>query len=217
MTGGGVIKTDFGLSANGMEFDFPDGEIKTKANYQITIACLGDSLIALSNWPQILDSLLESTYMHADYNVIASGIRGEMASGGFNRFDSSIAIYKPQIVIVSYGTNDIGSGTGRFSQYLSGIVEKGKNINATVFLESLGYINVSREPSKSDWPLYQKVIYNVGASYGVPVVDIYTVLSSDPGKYVTDWVHYTPEGSLAVAHTIYNYVIQYLDSEGRRK
>lgn len=217
MTGGGIIKTDFGLSANGTEFDFPDGEIKTKANYQVTIACLGDSLIALSNWPQILDSLLESTYMHADYNVIASGIRGEMAPGGFNRFDSSIAKYKPQIVIVGYGTNDIGSGTSRFNQYLSGIVEKGKNISATVFLESLGYINVSREPLKSDWPLYQKIIYNVGASYGVPVVDIYTPLSSDPGRYVADWVHYTPEGSLVVAHTIYNYVIQYLDSEGRRK
>lgn len=217
MTGGGVVKTGFDLFANGTEFDFPDAEINVKANYRVTIACLGDSLVALSNWPQILDSLLESTFVHADYNVIASGIRGELASGGFNRFDSSIAKYKPQIVIVGYGTNDIGNGTGGFSQYLSGIVEKGRNINATVFLESLGYINVSMEPIKSDWPSYQKVIYQVGASYGVPVVDIYTPLSSDPGKYVADWVHYTPEGSSVVAHTIYNYVIQYLDSEGKRK
>ncbi|MHB1253427.1 MAG: GDSL-type esterase/lipase family protein [Candidatus Humimicrobiaceae bacterium] len=217
VTAGGVIKTSFGLSANGTKFDFPDAQINIKANYQVTIACLGDSLIALSNWPQILDSLLESTFIHADYNVIASGIRGEMASGGFNRFDSNIAKYKPQIVIAGYGTNDIGSGTDRFSYYLSGIVQKAKNINATVFLESLGYINTSREPSKSDWPGYQKVIYQVGASYGIPVVDIYTPLSGDPGTYVADWVHYTPEGSSVVAHTIYNYVIQYLDSEGKRK
>jgi uncharacterized repeat protein (TIGR01451 family) len=217
MTAGGVVKTIFDLSANGTKFDFPDAQIKIKANYQVTIACLGDSLVALSNWPQILDSLLESTFVHADYNVIASGIRGELASGGFNRFDSSIAKYKPQIVIVGYGTNDIGSGTGRFSQYLSGIVQKCRNISATVFLESLGYINTSMEPSKSDWPGYQKVIYQIGASYRVPVIDIYSPLSSNPGLYVADWVHYTPEGSSVVAHTIYNYVIQYLDSEGRRK
>lgn len=217
MTGGGVIKTGFNLSSNGVEFDFPESEINVKANYQITVVCMGDSLVALSNWPQILDSLLESTYIHADYNVIASGIRGEMASGGFYRFDSSVAIYKPQILIVGYGTNDIGNGTGNFRQYLSGIVEKGKNISATVFLESLGYINVSREPIKSDWQSYQKVIYQVGATYGVPVVDIYSILASDPGRYISDWVHYTPEGSSVVAHTIYNYVIKYLDSEGRRK
>ena len=217
MTAGGALKTGFSLSASGVKFDFPEAEINIKANYQVTIACLGDSLVALSNWPQILDSLLESTFIHADYNVIASGIRGELASGGFNRFDSSISKYKPQIVIVGYGTNDIGSGTDRFSYYLSGIVKKAKQINATVFLESLGYINTSREPSKSDWPGYQKVIYQIGASYGVPVVDIYSPLSSNPGLYIADWVHYTPEGSAVVAHTIYNYLIQYLDSEGRRK
>ena len=217
MTGGGVIKTDFGISAGETEFELKNSEINIKANYQITVACLGDSLIALSNWPQILDSLLESTYRHSDYNVIASGIRGEMAISGFNRFDSSIAPYKPQILIVGYGTNDTGNGTGKFTQYLSGIVEKGKNINATVFLESIGYINVSQAPLKYEWPSYQKVIYQVGASYGVPVIDIYTILSSDPGRYVADWVHYTPEGSSAVAHTIYNQVIRYLDSEGRRK
>jgi uncharacterized repeat protein (TIGR01451 family) len=216
MTAGGAIKTGFNLSASGVKFDFPEAEINVKANYQVTIACLGDSLIALSNWPQILDSLLESTFIHADYNVIASGIKGEMAPGGFNRFDSSIAKYHPQIIIVGYGTNDIGSGTDRFSYYLSAIVQKAKNINATVFLESLGYINTSKEPAKSDWASYQKVIYQIGSSYGVPVVDIYTPLSQNPEAYIVDWVHYTPEGSSVVAHVIYNYVVQYLDSEGKR-
>ncbi|MHB1377537.1 MAG: GDSL-type esterase/lipase family protein [Candidatus Humimicrobiaceae bacterium] len=217
MTKGGAVRTGFSLSASGVKFDFPEAEINVKANYQVTIACLGDSLIALSNWPQILDALLESTFIHADYNVMASGIKGEMASGGFNRFDTSIAKYKPQIVIVGYGSNDIGSGTSRFSYYLSAIVQKAKNINATVFLESLGYINTSMEPAKADWASYQKVIYQIGASYGVPVVDIYTPLSQNPGAYIIDWVHYTPEGSSVVAHAIYNYVVQYLDSEGKRK
>jgi len=217
MTRGWTLKTDFGLLASGVEFDFVQAQIEVKANYQITIACLGDSLIAITQWPQILDSLLEATFNHADYNVIASGIRGEMAPGGFNRFDSSIAKYHPQIVVVGYGTNDIGSGTDKFGYYLSAIVQKAKNINATVFLESLGYINTSAVYGKSDWPDYQKVIYQIGSSYGVPVVDIYTPLSQNPQLYLTDWVHYTPEGSSVVAHAVYNYIVQYLDSEGKRK
>ncbi|MEI7616529.1 MAG: GDSL-type esterase/lipase family protein, partial [Actinomycetota bacterium] len=211
MTRGWTLKTDFGLLASGVEFDFVQAQIEVKANYQITIACLGDSLIAITQWPQILDSLLEATFNHADYNVIASGIRGEMAPGGFNRFDSSIAKYHPQIVVVGYGTNDIGSGTDKFGYYLSAIVQKAKNINATVFLESLGYINTSAVYGKSDWPDYQKVIYQIGSSYGVPVVDIYTPLSQNPQLYLTDWVHYTPEGSSVVAHAVYNYIVQYLD------
>jgi lysophospholipase L1-like esterase len=217
MSSGGAIDASFDLSANGIEFVLPDSEIKVKANYQVTVACLGDSLIALSNWPQILDSLLEATYAHSDYNIIASGIKGEMAPGGYNRFDDSIAKYKPQIVIVGYGTNDIGSGTDKFSHYLSAIVQKIKNINATPFIESLGYINVNMEPLKADWASYQSVIYQTGDFYNVPVIDIYSPLSSDPGTYIADWVHYTPEGSSVVAHTIYNYIVRYLDSEGRRK
>lgn len=217
ITNGGTIKTDFNLSAEGVNFNFPNQELKVKPNYKVTIACMGDSLIALSNWPQIINSYLESTYIHSDYNVIASGIQGEMASGGFARFDSTIAKYRPQIVIIGYGTNDIGSGTDRFNYYLSGIVQKAKNIGATVLLESLSYIDTNKEPAKSDWQRYQNVIYQVGASFGVPVIDIYTPISQNPQAYLTDWVHYTPEGSKVVAETIFHYLVQYLDSNGIRK
>lgn len=212
MTNGGTVSTKFNLASNGIDFKFPNTELKVKANYKVTIACFGDSLVALSDWPQILDSLLESTFIHTDYTVIASGIRGEMASGGFERFDSSIAKYKPQIVIVGYGTNDIGSSTNSFGYYLNGIVGKARNINATIFLESIGFINTSKEPSKSDWQNYQRIIYQIGASNGIPVIDIYTPLAQNPGAYIADWVHYTPEGSSVVAHTIFNYIVQYLDS-----
>lgn len=214
MTNGGAIKTDFYLEANRVSFNIKNADIKVKPNFKVTIACMGDSLIALSNWPQILGNMLESTYPRADYNVIASGIQGETASRGFQRFDSSIAKYKPQIVIIGYGTNDTGGGTDKFRYYLSGIVGKAKNIGAQIFLESLGYVNATKEPSKADWPTYQKIIYEVGATNGVPVIDIYTPLSQNPDAYLIDWVHYTPEGAEVVARTIFNYITQYLNEYG---
>lgn len=214
MTNGGAIKTDFYLEANRVSFNIKNADIKVKPNFKVTIACMGDSLIALSNWPQILGNMLESTYPRADYNVIASGIQGETASRGFQRFDSSIAKYKPQIVIIGYGTNDTGGGTDKFRYYLSGIVGKAKNIGAQIFLESLGYINATKEPSKADWPTYQKIIYEVGATNGVPVIDIYTPLSQNPDAYLIDWVHYTPEGAEVVARTIFHYLAQHLNEYG---
>ena len=217
MTNGGTIKTDFSLGSNGADFEIEQAEIGVKANFKVTIVCMGDSLVARSNWPQILGSMLESTYPRSDYSIIASGIPQETASGGFYRFDSSVAGYRPHIIIIGYGTNDTGGGTDKFSYYLNGLVGKAKSINATVFLESLGYINTSMEPSKTGWPEYQRIIYNIGAANGIPVIDIYTPLSRDPGRYVLDWVHYTPEGSAVVAQTIFHYVVQYLDGYGMRK
>ncbi|HAX18405.1 MAG TPA: hypothetical protein DCY00_07420, partial [Actinobacteria bacterium] len=217
MTNGGTIKTDFSLGSNGADFEIEQAEIGVKANFKVTIVCMGDSLVAKSNWPQILGSMLESTYPRSDYSIIASGIPQETASGGFYRFDSSVAGYRPHIIIIGYGTNDTGGGTDKFSYYLNGLVGKAKSINATVFLESLGYINTSMEPSKTGWPEYQRIIYNIGAANGIPVIDIYTPLSRDPGRYVLDWVHYTPEGSAVVAQTIFHYVVQYLDGYGMRK
>ncbi len=217
MKNGGTIKTDFSLSSNGTDFDIKQAEIGVKANFKVTIFCMGDSLIARSNWPQILGSMLEATYPRSDYSIIASGISQETAAGGYARFDSSISGYSPHIIIMGYGTNDTGGGTDKFDYYLNGLVGKAKAKNATVFLESLGYINTSMEPSKKDWPYYQRIIYNVGAANGIPVIDLYTPISSDPGRYVSDWVHYTPEGSAVVAQTIFNYVVQYLDGYGMRK
>jgi len=217
MTDGGTIKTDFKLSANGTDFNIAQDEISIKANFKVTIVCLGDSLVAFSNWPQILGNMLEATYPRSDYKIVASGIPQETASGGYYRFDSSVAVYKPHIVIIGYGTNDTGGGTEKFNYYLNNLVSKAKSINATVFLESLGYINTSMEPSKASWPEYQRIIYNVGSANGIPVVDIYTPLSKDPARYIRDWVHYTPEGSAVVAQTIFNYLVQYLDEYGVRK
>lgn len=217
MTQGGSIKTAFKLSEEDSTFELKQAEIGVKANFKVTILCIGDSLIARSNWPQILGSMLESAFPRSDYSIIASGVPQETASGGFHRFDSTVAGYNPHIIIIGYGTNDVGGGTDKFRYYLNGLVEKAKALNATVLLESLGYIDTSIEPAKASWPDYQKIIYNIGASNGVPVADLYTPLSRDPQRYVADWVHYTSEGSAVVAQTIFNYVLQYLDGYGMRK
>ncbi len=103
---GGTITTDFKIESENQEFILESKSIKVSNHIYMTIVAMGDSLIAKSDWVQRFDNLLESTYPIADYNTIASGVPGEKSNQGYNRFDSTVAVHNPRIIIIAYGTND---------------------------------------------------------------------------------------------------------------
>ena len=179
---------------------------------------MGDSQIVNSNWPAYLDGALESTYPHAEYKTIGSGVPQQMAYQGVRRFDSTVAVYHPQIVVIGYGTNDVGSGTSLFAAGIQELIDKAKGIGATVIVHSIGYIDTGIHPAKKGWQSYNDVLQEVCANNGVPYVDIAGPMSQDPGLYVSsDGMHWTPEGGQLVAHLVYNTLRNYLDGEGKRK
>ncbi|MBE3114715.1 MAG: hypothetical protein IMZ59_04265, partial [Actinobacteria bacterium] len=105
---GGVITIHFKIESSNGEVELPSKSMNVRGHVNMTIVAMGDSLIEMSNWVQMLDDLLEANYPYSDYNTIASAKSGEMARGGNARFDSTVAIYNPEIVIIAYGTNDAG-------------------------------------------------------------------------------------------------------------
>jgi len=212
---GGNITTDFKIESNDSETELEQASISIKRHIYMTIVAMGDSLIAKSDWVQRFDQLMESNYPYADYNTVPSGVSGERAPQGFVRFDGTVAIYNPQIIIIAYGTNDTGTGVNNFSVHLEGIVMKSRNLGATVFLNLIGPIYY---PGKDSYPKYNNEIIKIANKYSIPVIDVLTPLSQNPGHYLySDGVHYTPEGSAVVAQTVFNSVTQYLDDFGSRK
>lgn len=211
---GGNIATDFKIESNDYETEIEQASLSVKKHIYMTIVAMGDSLIARSDWVQRFDQLLESTYPYADYNTIASGVNGERAYEGYARFDSTVAIYRPQIIIIAYGTNDAGAGLTNFSVHLEGLVMKSRNLGATVFLNLIGPVFYS---GKESYPQYNNEILKIAAKYSLPVIDVLSPLSQDPDRYLYDGVHYTTDGSAVVAQTVFNYVIQYLDDFGQRR
>jgi uncharacterized repeat protein (TIGR01451 family) len=212
---GGNITTNFKIESNDSETELDQASIGVKRHIYMTIVAMGDSLIAKSDWVQRFDQLMESNYLYADYNTIPSGVPGERAPEGFVRFDSTIAIYNPQIIIIAYGTNDTGTGVNNFSVHLEGIVMKSRELGATVFLNLIGPIYY---PGKDSYPKYNNEIIKIANKYSIPVIDVLTPLSQNSGHYLySDGVHYTPEGSAVVAQTVFNSVTQYLDDFGSRK
>lgn len=211
---GGNIVTNFKIESNGSETEIEQASLSVKKHIYMTIVAMGDSLIARSDWVQGFDQLLESAYPYADYNTIAAGVSEEKAYEGYARFDSTVAIYRPQIIVIAYGTNDTGAGLTNFSVHLEGLVMKSRNLGATVFLNLIGPVFY---PGKNSYPQYNNEIIKIAAKYSLPVIDVLSPLSQDPDLYLSDGVHYTTDGSAVVAQTVFNYVIQYLDDFGQRR
>ena len=73
--------------------------------------------------------------------MINSGISGDNATNALKRVESSALAYKPDLVIVSFGTNDAGAGLDGLEQYkqsLQGIFAKLKENGCDViFLSSV--------------------------------------------------------------------------------
>jgi uncharacterized repeat protein (TIGR01451 family) len=210
---GGMITTHFRIeSANGT-IELPSKSLNVRGNANVTIVAMGDSLIARSNWVQTFDQLLEANYPYAEYNTVASGKCGELARDGYARFDSTVAGHNPGIIIIAYGTNDVGPRSSGFSSNMEGLIIKAKNTGARVFVNLIGPLNW---PDKENYQGYNDIIRQIAARHGAVVIDVVTPLSQNPGGYLYDGMHYSSAGASVVAHTVFSYVSKYLGSIGQR-
>jgi len=215
---GGKISTGFYIEGDGQDVQIEPVSINVRAFIFQTLVCMGDSQITFTNWPASLDYLLESGYVHAEFNTIGSGVPQQMAYQGVKRFDSTVAVYKPSIIVFGYGTNDAGVSTSLFRNGMTELIQKAKAIGATPVVHSIGWIDTGQQPLKKSYTEYNAILRDVCAANGVPYVDIYGPMSQDPGRYVSsEGMHWTADGGALVANLVYNTIRNYLDGEGNRK
>jgi len=210
---GGTITETCKIESSVGEVSPDSKSIKVRGHVYLTVVAMGDSLIGKSNWVQDLDLLLEANYPHADYNTIPSAVNGELSRQGLARFDSTVAPHHPDIIILAYGTNDVGPIPSGFGSNIENLIIKSKNLGARVFINLLGPMFY---PGKESYPKYNNEIRAIAAKYGVVVIDVLTPLSQNPGAYMADTLHYSPEGASVVAHTVFSYVSGYLGDVGQK-
>ncbi|MGM0365885.1 MAG: DUF4214 domain-containing protein [Actinomycetota bacterium] len=176
----------------------------------VTVVCMGDSLIVKSDWVQKLEQLLRANYPGTNFRVIASAVNGEMAQGAYRRFDSTVAIYNPQIIVIAYGTNDAGNGLSTYEKYLNELTKKAKGTGAVVFLNNFGPIDTRAFPTKSDYMDYVAGVSRVASRNGVRMIDVYGPLNANRPANLLDWCHYSPQGASVVAQTVYGHLASVL-------
>jgi lysophospholipase L1-like esterase len=179
-----------------------------KREGDITIVVMGDSLIVKSTWVQIFNKLLKTNYPDINFNVIISAKNGEYSSGGNERFNKTVAIYNPDIIIIAYGTNDAGGNLSLFKSSMDSIVEKAKKLNSKVFINLIGHI--VGYGKKNNYPEFNKIIMQIAKRRGAVTIDVLTPLLQNPGEYLTDGMHYSLSGAAVVAEAVFNEVSKYL-------
>jgi uncharacterized repeat protein (TIGR01451 family) len=218
LTSGGTIQSVFYIEGDNQYFELEPLSIGVRSYIFQTVVCMGDSQIVYTNWPAGLDHLLESSYPRAEWNTISSGVAQERAHQGARRFDSTVAPYGPQIVVIGYGTNDVGADASLFRNGMNDLINKAKGIGATVIVHGIGWIDTNKHELKKAYNSYNSILRDICAKQGVPYVDIAGPMSGDPRRYVSgDGIHWTAEGGNLVASLVFNTLRNYLDAEGNRK
>lgn len=200
------ICANYGIQAGTVNVSGSERAV-SRASTGNSIVVMGDSLINMSDWTQRFGAMINSAFPASGYNVIRSAVSGEMSFQGVSRFNGTVASQNPKIIIIAYGTNDIGSSPSRFQSSMEQLVVKSKNTGAAVFLNLVGPIYNS---GKQNWPAFNQIIMGIAAKYGIPVIDVAGPLSQNPGAYLTEGMHYSSEGAGIVAQSVFNIVSQYL-------
>ncbi|MBU2597833.1 MAG: DUF11 domain-containing protein [Actinobacteria bacterium] len=193
--------------------------LNIKPNIYLTVVALGDSQVAKTTWVERLDTLLENTYPHADYNAIKYGYSGAKITVGYGHANEALS-HNPQVFLIGYGTNDSGSGMGssQFGSYLGKIIDVAKTKMSTIIVYSTAPIDLNKWPFKSNYTDFNNVSRSVAANKQVIFVDICSPLKGDMYRYLQpDGLHLNENGSAKVAEIIFNVLRNYLDELGGRK
>ena len=97
-----------------------------------------------SSYATRVKEILNYLYPSAQINIINSGISGDWAENGNQRFERDIAPYKPDLVVVSFGLNDACKGREKVDTYtnaLRSIFQKVKKIGAECIFVFQNMIN----------------------------------------------------------------------------
>ena len=166
---------------------------------------LGDSLTAWPSgnpWPVRLDAL--DSRLHLVNNA---GVPGDETADMLARMNSDVYAYKPSVLFVLAGTNDLGHDVSPATTIanLRAIIVGAKAHKATVVLILIPPDSYTGMASRIDSLNAQ--ITSLGNAYKLVVVDIHTPLSTPTGvyqsKFTTDGLHFSTLGAQTVANAIY--------------
>ena len=166
---------------------------------------LGDSLTAWPSdnpWPSRLDA--EDANLRLANNA---GVPGDTTADMLARANSDVFAYKPDVLFILGGTNDLGHGISQSItiSHIRSLIIGSRSRGVRVFL----ILVPPSSSSGSAGPIgsLNAAITHLGNIYTLVVIDIYTPLSGSNGlyqsRYTSDGLHFSALGAQVVANTIY--------------
>jgi lysophospholipase L1-like esterase len=169
---------------------------------------MGDSLTAWpsdSPWPRRLDWMDSRLVM-----VHNAGGPGDVTADMLGRFQRDVVAYKPTVVFILGGTNDLGTRVPISTTIanLKAMINLAKANGIGVFLVSVPPNSSTAEVPSID--ALNAAIVRLANAYKIYVIDIHTPLSTSAGtlvkKYTSDGLHFSALGAETVATAVFNRV-----------
>jgi lysophospholipase L1-like esterase len=137
-----------------------------------------------------------------------AGVSGDTTAMMRARLNSDVFAYKPDMLFVMGGTNDIGHEINISTTIgnLKAIIVAARAKGIRVILMTIPPTSYPRMTNSIDM-LNAQIMY-VGNIYGLVVADVHTPLSAAGGlydsRYTSDGLHFSTLGTQVVANTIFN-------------
>jgi lysophospholipase L1-like esterase len=185
---------------------------KTPAPVKVyTFVAMGDSLTAWppeGPWPSRLDK------GDANLRILNNaGVPGDTTADMRARFDGDVLAYKPNVVFILGGTNDLGHNVsqGTTIANLKAMVLAAKSKGIRVFLMTIPPDSYTSMSPYID--ALNAAIVRLGNATSVVVIDIHSTLSTTTGVYVkkftSDGLHFSVLGASTVASAVHSRVSRF--------
>jgi len=181
----------------------------------IRVACIGDSITRLPDYPNELQASLGANYTVESFGSSSSTVLLNTDKPYINEVEFTRAQqFLPDIVIVMLGTND--ARTDHFKSIDNFVPDYMKLINEIQALESNPKIFLVKPPPIFDNELELKNvnllegiiprIEQIVNEQGLLIIDVYAALETHP-EYFQDGVHPNSEGATIIANEVYAAII----------
>jgi len=180
----------------------------------IRVACVGDSITELTNYPTILSRLLGKNYVIDNFGV--SGAKVTLDSDSpylYSEACRDATKFQPNIVVIMLGTNDAALD---FEQYRGNFVEDYLTLlERFQSLASKPQVWVVKPPpifademglsiEAYDTEIIPAII-QVANKKNLPIIDVHSALQSP--RFFSDGVHPNGEGAKLIADVVYRVIV----------
>jgi lysophospholipase L1-like esterase len=211
----GVVLIVFAVAASSLIIFFQVTAQRPVAAQIIRVACVGDSITEISNYPEQLQAMLGDGYLVGNFGVSGSAVVNNASKPYINQSAFQEAKdFQPHVVIIMLGTNDakwenyrhvkgFQSDYTRLIREYESLPEDQKIYLVTpppIYDNQLGLYNTYLEQGVLPG------IEQVADDLDLPTIDVNEALAEHE-DYFFDGVHPNPDGAEAIADTISDAIV----------
>lgn len=188
-----------------------------EAKEPVRVVCIGDSITGvyyhtggLRAYPEMLKVALHKLYPRAQVSVRNAGISGDTTKGGLARLDRDVLQYKPHLVTVMFGMNDlVRTPVEEFKKNLTTITERCRTAGAEVLLCTQNTVVETPQRPIVKLAEFTQAIIDVAKANDLGVADCQAAFAAVESRSKSEWqllmsdtIHPNMDGHKLFAATI---------------